>query len=84
MFAFVHLPWMLLGLGTLTLPLLIHLWNRRRYEVVDWGAMQFLQLSETRRKRLFLEELLLLVVRMGILALLVFGLAGPYLDVALP
>jgi len=84
MFAFVHLPWMLLGLGLLALPLLIHLLNRRRYEVVDWGAMQFLQLSQTTRKRVFLEEFLLMLVRMGILALLVLALAGPYLDLALP
>ena len=84
MFAFVHLPWMLLGLGVLALPLLIHLLNRRRFDVVDWGAMRFLQVSETTRKRVFLEELLLMLVRMGLLALLVFGLAGPYLDVALP
>jgi hypothetical protein len=84
MFAFVHLPWMLLGLATLAVPLLIHLLNRRRYEVVDWGAMQFLQVSETTRKRIFIEELLLMLVRMGLLALLVLGLAGPFVDVRLP
>ena len=41
---------MLLGLGAVIIPPLIHLLNRRRYDVVDWGAMQFLQISETTRR----------------------------------
>src|SRR5262249_31686178 len=45
----------------------------------DWGAMQFLQLSETTRRRLLLEELLLMLLRMGLIALLVLALAAPYL-----
>src|SRR5262245_8041038 len=35
------------GLTALAIPVIIHLLNRRRYDVVDWGAMQFLQISET-------------------------------------
>ena len=27
-------------------PIVIHLLNRRRYDVVHWGAMQFLEISE--------------------------------------
>ena len=46
---------MLFGLAELVIPPLIHLLNRRRYDVVDWGAMQFLQVSETTRRRLLLE-----------------------------
>ncbi len=70
-------PWMLLGLAALAVPVVIHLLNRRRYDVVDWGAMQFLQLSEVTRRRLLLEELLLMALRMALLALLVLGLAAP-------
>ncbi|MGH7222347.1 MAG: vWA domain-containing protein [Gemmataceae bacterium] len=72
-------PWMLFGLSAVIIPPIIHLLNRRRYEVVDWGAMQFLQLSEVTRRRLFLEELLLMLLRMGLIALLVLALAGPFL-----
>ena len=52
------LPLMLLGLAGVAIPVLIHLLNRRRFDVVDWGAMQFLQICQTTRRRLLLEELL--------------------------
>lgn len=67
----------LLGLSALLIPIIIHLLNRRRYDVVDWGAMQFLQLSETTRRRLLIEELLLMALRIGLLAVLVLAIAGP-------
>jgi hypothetical protein len=70
-------PWMLLGLAAVAIPVIIHLLNRRRYEVVDWGAMQFLQISEVTRRRLLIEEILLMVLRMTLLAVLVYALAGP-------
>src|SRR5919204_3471747 len=76
--AFLHSPWMLLGLPVLLIPPIIHLLNRRRYDVVDWGAMQFLQVSEVKRRRLMIEELLLMALRMGLLGVLVFALAGPF------
>src|SRR5437016_13507963 len=72
------LPLMLLGLAGVALPVIIHLLNRRRFDVVDWGAMQFLQISETTRRRLLIEELLLLLLRMGLIAILVVALAAPY------
>src|SRR6516162_6464819 len=69
---------MLLGLAGLAIPPIIHLLNRRRYDVVDWGAMQFLQVSETTRRRLLIEEILLMLLRMGLIAVLVLALAAPY------
>src|SRR5437588_3026259 len=69
---------MLVGLAAVVIPPLIHLLSRRRYDVVDWGAMQFLQVSETTRRRLLLEELLLMLLRMGLIAALVFALAAPF------
>lgn len=69
---------LLFGLAALALPVLIHLLNRRRFDVVDWGAMQFLQVSRTTRRRLRLEELLLLLLRMSLVAVLVLALAAPY------
>ena len=82
-FGLVNL-WMLFGLGGLAIPPLIHLLNRRRYQVVDWGAMQFLAISRTTRRRLLIDELLLMLVRMGIVAAGVLALAGPQLISPLP
>ncbi len=71
---------MLAGLAGVAIPILIHLLNRRRYNVVDWGAMQFLQVSEATRRRIMIEELLLMLLRMGLIAILVLALASPFLD----
>src|SRR5260370_14991392 len=71
---------MLTGLAAVAIPPIIHLLNRRRYDVVDWGAMQFLQVSEITRRRLLIEELLLMLLRMGLIAVLVLALAGPFSD----
>jgi von Willebrand factor type A domain/Aerotolerance regulator N-terminal len=71
---------MLAGLAAVAIPPIIHFLNRRRYEVVDWGAMQFLQISEITRRRLLIEELLLMLLRMGLIAVLVLTWAGPYSD----
>src|SRR5260370_1310457 len=82
--SFLYSPWMLVGLAVLAIPPIIHLLNRRRYDVVDWGAMQFLKISEVTRRRLLLEEILLMLLRMGLLGVLVFALAGPFFSTSLP
>src|SRR5947209_19239614 len=69
---------MLAGLAGVAIPILIHLLNRRRYNVVDWGAMQFLQISEATRRRIMVEELLLMLLRMGLIAVFVMALAMPF------
>jgi hypothetical protein len=74
------IPAMLLGLAAVAIPVLIHLLNRRRYEVVNWGAMHFLQISATTRRRILIEEILLLLLRMGLIALLVLAMAAPYAE----
>ncbi len=82
--SFLLAPWMLAGLAVLAIPPLVHLLNRRRHDTVDWGAMQFLQVSRATRRRLLLEEVLLMLLRIGMLAVLVVGLAGPFFDAAKP
>jgi hypothetical protein len=68
---------MLAGLVAVLIPPIIHLLNRKRYDVVPWGAMQFLQVSERTRRKVFLEEVLLMLVRMGLIGLMVVALAAP-------
>ncbi len=64
--------WM--GLGAIAIPILIYLINRRRFRIVDWAAMSFLLAALRRtRKRLRIEELILLALRC--LILLLFGAA---------
>jgi hypothetical protein len=69
---------MLLGLAAVIIPPIIHLFNRRRFDVVDWGAMQFLQINQTTRRRLRIDEMVLMLLRMGLIALFVLALAAPF------
>lgn len=71
-------PLMLLGLTGLALPVLVHLLSRRRYDIVDWGAMRFLELAPNARRRIRLEELLLLLVRMLLMGVMAVALARPW------
>lgn len=71
---------MLAGLAGVLLPVLAHLLSRKRYDSVDWGAMQFLELDPSARRNLRLEDLLLLLVRMLLVALLVIALARPWFN----
>ena len=68
---------MLWGLAGLALPLLAHLLTRRRFDRVPWAAMQFLELERDARRRVRLEELQLILLRMLLVAVLVIALARP-------
>lgn len=78
-FDFIN-PWMLAGLAGISLPILAHLLSRRKYDVVDWGAMQFLEIGRNARRRIRLEELLLLALRMSLIALIALALSRPWLS----
>ena len=67
----------LAGLAALAIPPIIHFLNRRRHDVVDWGAMQFLLVSTAKRRRFMIDEYLLMALRMGLIALLVLAFARP-------
>ena len=65
------------GAGAISIPIIIHLLNRRRFKIVIWAAMRFLlaaQKQNTRRIRL--EQLILLLVRTAIVLLVVFAMAS--------
>lgn len=71
-------PWMLLGLMGIAIPILVHLLSRRKQDVVDWGAMQFLEPSPRERRTLWIENFWLLLLRVGLIALLAIALARPW------
>ncbi|MCL2701140.1 MAG: BatA domain-containing protein [Phycisphaerae bacterium] len=75
------LNWAILfGLSAIAIPVLIHLMNRRRAKVVEWGAMRFLLASAaSRNRRIMLEEILLMILRCLAVAVLVLAVARPYL-----
>jgi len=74
-------PWMLLGLGAIAVPVLIHLFNRKSAKRIEWGAFIFLMDSMiSRRRRMLLEEILLLATRCLLLALLSFAIARPFIQ----
>ena len=67
---------MLFGLVAVAIPIIIHLLNRQRATIVDWGAMRFLLESLTHRsRRILIEEIILMALRCLILALLVLAMA---------
>lgn len=62
----------------LAVPLVIHLLNRRRYRTVPWAAMEFLLAAyQKRRKKLQVENLLLLLLRCAIPVVLALVFARP-------
>lgn len=73
-------PWMLFGLAGISLPVIAHLLNRRKFTVVPWGAMQFLQLGKRSRRRMRLEELLLLAMRILMVALIALAVSRPWVS----
>jgi len=78
-------PAILVWLSLAAAPIVIHLLNRRRYRVLQWGAMQFLDESVAKSsKRLRIEQLLIMLIRMLIIAFVVYAMARPYLPGALP
>jgi hypothetical protein len=69
--------------GTLlgVIPIIIHLLNRRRFRRVQWAPMRYLKLTIQRnRRRIQIEELLLLLVRIALPVLLFVLLARPLLN----
>jgi hypothetical protein len=61
-------------------PLLLHLFDRRRNVVIDWGAMQFLMEAATQRTSARkLKQWLLLLMRVLAIVAVVLALARPQL-----
>ena len=75
-------PWML-AVGGLAMasPIIIHLLNRRRFKIVDWAAMRFLlDADKKNRKRVRIENLILLLLRCLAMLLLGLMISRPFLS----
>ena len=74
---------MLGWLGAAAAPILIHLWNKRKYREVSWAAVEYLLAAMRKNsRRMRLEQWLLLAVRTLIIVLVVLAVAQPYLEQA--
>ena len=84
------MPWLatwlsnplMLGVGALAImsPFIIHLLNKRRFKIVNWAAMDFLFDAEKKnRRRVKLENFILLLLRCLAMLLLGLLLARPFL-----
>jgi hypothetical protein len=72
-------PAFLFALLSLTIPVLVHLFNFRRYQKVYFSNVQFLkEIKEQQSSRRNLRERLVLISRLLALAFLVLAFARPY------
>jgi hypothetical protein len=66
------------ALALVSIPILIHLIRKRRVRVVPWAAWEFLLESTRRnRRRLQVEQLILLLIRIAVIMLAVFAFSRP-------
>ena len=73
-------PAFLFALLALTIPVIIHLFNFRRYKTLYFSNVQLLKLiKQESRKKSQLKQLIILVARMLALASLVFAFSQPYI-----
>ncbi len=77
---FAQVP-LLYALAAAGVPVIIHLLNRRRFREVTWAAMQFLMAAVRRnRRRIRVEQWLLLLLRTLVVILVVLAMAKPFLE----
>jgi hypothetical protein len=81
-FAFGFGNALILGwLAAAALPVIIHLWNKRKYREVSWAAMEYLLAAMRKNsRRIQLEQWLLLAVRTLVVVLVVLAMAEPFLE----
>lgn len=72
-------PMLLWGALAVASPIIIHLLSKRRFRIVEWAAMDFLLEAEKRnRRRVRLEQLILLLLRCLAIILIAFLVARPF------
>src|SRR5215471_17395733 len=79
-FAFLFTTWwstLAVAGAAASVPIIIHLLNRRRFRVVTWAAMRFLLAAQKQNvRRMRLEQIILLAVRTLLVLLVVLAMAS--------
>jgi|GEM_PF-1608569 len=71
-------PWLLWGAAAAALPVLIHLFGKRKTREVAFSSLRFLQAMQKEHIRtLHLKQLIILILRTLFILLLVLAFAGP-------
>ena len=74
-------PLLLLGITAVSVPIIIHLLNRRKFQKVVWAAMRFVRVSmQKNQRRIQWEDILLLAIRCLLVALVALALARPMIS----
>lgn len=78
-------PWMLWGMAAGSIPIVIHLLNKRKFRQTDWAAMRFLLAAiKKNKRRIELEQWILLAIRTLLILLLAAAMARPVLESLAP
>ena len=78
---FSNLPLLQFGIAAASLPILIHLLNKRKYRETSWAAMRFLLAAiRKNQRRVKVEQWLLLAVRTLLVICVVCAMAKPFLE----
>ena len=78
---FSNLPLLQMGIAAVSLPIIIHLLNRRKYRERSWAAMRFLLAAiRKNQRRIRVEQWLLLAVRTLLILCVVSAMAKPFLE----
>lgn len=76
-------PEFLWAFGVLLIPIIVHLFNFRKYKVLYFSSLKFIQfVDQQTRSTQKLKHLLVLISRILIFSLLVFAFAQPYIPAA--
>ena len=74
-------PFLVWGALLGIVPIIIHILNRRRFKRIEWAPMRHLRLTIRRnRRRIEIEQLILLLVRVALPVLLFLFLARPVMN----
>src|SRR5688572_29835640 len=74
-------PWMIWGFTALAVPIVIHLWQRRKVIQVKFSTLRFLKIVAAKTSRSAkVENLLLLLLRCLIVALVAWAAMQPILS----
>lgn len=74
-------PGLLAGVAAASIPILIHLLNRRKFREMRWAAMRFLlEAIRKDQRRVRIEQWLLLALRTLLILLVVAAMAKPFLE----
>src|SRR5947208_15252287 len=66
------------GVLALSIPIIILLFHKSRFQIVKWGAMHLLEaVLRTNQRRIKIEQIILLIIRAAIPAILALCMARP-------